>query len=99
MSKLPQVVLDPPLVQTNIVIFSLRGEGDAEALVSALARRGVLAGTVGPNSVRLVTHHDVDRAACERAGADSCRGDTQDGVLYEKTQIPSKDRFLRIYTI
>jgi threonine aldolase len=68
LSRLPQVVLDPPLVETNILIFTLRGEGDAEALVGALARRGVLAGTVGPHSVRLVTHHDVDRAACQRAG-------------------------------
>jgi threonine aldolase len=69
LSELPQVELDPALVQTNIVIFSLRSEGDAEALVSALAGRGVLAGTVGPHSVRLVTHHDVDRAACEGACA------------------------------
>jgi threonine aldolase len=62
-------VLDPELVQTNILIFSLRGEGDVQALVGALARRGVLASTVGPNSIRLVTHHDVDRAACEQAAA------------------------------
>jgi threonine aldolase len=68
LSQLPQVELDPELVQTNILIFTLRGEGDAAALVSALARRGVLAGTVGLHSIRLVTHHDVDRAACERAG-------------------------------
>jgi len=27
----------------------------------------VLCGTVGHNSVRFVTHHDVDRAACEQA--------------------------------
>jgi threonine aldolase len=69
LSELPQVELDPALVQTNIVIFSLRGGGDAQALVSALASRDVLAGTVGPHSVRLVTHHDVDLAACERASA------------------------------
>jgi threonine aldolase len=69
LAALPQVVLDPELVETNILIFSLRGEGDAEGLVGALARRGVLASTIGPNSVRLVTHHDVDRAACESAAA------------------------------
>jgi threonine aldolase len=69
LSELPQVELDPKLVQTNIVIFTLRGGGDAQALVSALASREVLAGTVGAHSIRLVTHHDVDRAACERAGA------------------------------
>jgi threonine aldolase len=67
LSKLPQVELDPALVQTNIVIFGLRGERDAQVLVNALAARGVRAGTVGAHSVRLVTHNDVDRAACERA--------------------------------
>jgi threonine aldolase len=69
LSKLPQVELDPGLVQTNIVIFGLRGERDAQSLVDALAARGVLAGSVGARAVRLVTHHDVDRAACERAVA------------------------------
>jgi threonine aldolase len=69
LSELPQVELDPALVQTNIVIFSLRGGGDAQALVSAMASRDVLAGTLGPHSIRLVTHHDVDRAACGRACA------------------------------
>lgn len=68
LSELPQLELDLALVQTNIVIFSLRG-GDAHALVRALASRGVLAGTVGDHSIRLVTHHDVNRAACERASA------------------------------
>jgi threonine aldolase len=69
LSKLPKVELDPVLVQTNIVIFGLRGEGDAQSLVGALAARGVLAGSVGAHAVRLVTHHDVDRAACGRAEA------------------------------
>ena len=69
LAELPQVVLDPELVQTNILIFSLRGRGDPKTLVRALAGRGVLVSTVGPNSVRLVTHYDVDRAACERAAA------------------------------
>ena len=69
LSRLPQVDFDPSLVQTNIVLFSLRGAGNREALVRALANRGVLAGTVGARSIRLVTHHDVDRAACEQAAA------------------------------
>jgi threonine aldolase len=69
LSDLPRVELDPALVQTNILIFALRGGGDASKLVTALARRGILAGTVGAHSIRLVTHHDVDRAACEYACA------------------------------
>jgi threonine aldolase len=67
LSELRQVELDPALVQTNIVIFALRGRREASGLVSALKARGVLASSVGPHSIRLVTHHDVDRPACERA--------------------------------
>ncbi len=68
LSQVPQIEFDPALVQTNIVLFKLRGECDPTAVVGALARRGVLISRVGPLALRLVTHHDVDRAACERAG-------------------------------
>jgi threonine aldolase len=53
-------------VQTNIVIFTLRTGGDAEAFVAALLRRGILAGAIGERAVRLVTHFDVGREECER---------------------------------
>jgi threonine aldolase len=69
LGKLPQVELDPALVQTNIVVFQLRDHRDPQALVNALAARGVRAGIVGAHFVRLVTHHDVNRAVCERAAA------------------------------
>ena len=61
------VDIDLGTVQTNIVIFYLRNQGDAEAFVARLRQRGILAGTVGRHGVRLVTHRDVDRAACEEA--------------------------------
>ncbi len=64
-----QVEMDLAAVQTNIVIFGLRDRGDAAALVGRLKARGVLASTVGPHAVRLVTHRDVDRAACEQAAS------------------------------
>ena len=101
LSELPQVELDPALVQTNILIFTLRGEGDAEALVSALAGRGVLAGTVGPHSVRLVTHHDVDRAACERAAAILVEEipNRKPMTRWKKTQNPIRRWLFGIYTI
>jgi threonine aldolase len=72
LAGLPEVELDLSHVQTNIVIFKLRdpdtgAPGDAAALVAALKQRGVLSGTTGPDSVRFVTHHDVDRAACVEA--------------------------------
>src|ERR1017187_1243630 len=59
--------IDLTTVQTNIVIFNLRGGGDAAAFCAALKERGVLASGIGPRAVRLVTHFDVSREDCERA--------------------------------
>jgi threonine aldolase len=67
LSGLPQIELDLATVQTNIVIFALKEKGKAEELVLRLKQRGILSGTVRSNSVRFVTHHDVDRGACEEA--------------------------------
>ncbi|MGI4853365.1 MAG: threonine aldolase family protein [Janthinobacterium lividum] len=52
-------------VETNIVIFTT--EMDAAALVAGMKEKGVLASAIGSHSVRLVTHHDVDASACQRA--------------------------------
>jgi threonine aldolase len=49
--------LDPSTVQTNMVMFR---HADTTALLAHLAAAGVLAGTVAPGVMRLVTHHDVD---------------------------------------
>ncbi|MCU1294349.1 MAG: ltaE, partial [Bryobacterales bacterium] len=61
-------------VETNIVIFKLRGKdqhtgGDAAAFSAALRQKGVLVSAIGPHSIRFVTHYDVDRAACQKAVA------------------------------
>jgi len=66
--------IDLESVQTNIVIFKLRGKvqnngGDAAAFTAALKQKGVLVSAIGPDAVRFVTHYDVDRTACERAAA------------------------------
>jgi threonine aldolase len=66
LAQCSEVDIDLEAVQTNIVIFKLRTL-TAETLVSRLKVRGVLTSSVGPNAVRFVTHHDVDRAACESA--------------------------------
>ncbi|HUY21084.1 MAG TPA: GntG family PLP-dependent aldolase [Acidimicrobiales bacterium] len=60
----PDCGCDPAHVQTNIVAFAHRAP---ERVVEHLRREGVLAGTIGPGVVRLVTHHDVDDAGLERA--------------------------------
>jgi threonine aldolase len=64
-----RVTVDLGGVQTNIVIFELKGGGDAPGLVGRLKAEGILASAIGPKAVRFVTHYDVDRAACERAAA------------------------------
>jgi len=51
-------------VETNIVTFS---RPDAEAVVAHLEAEGVLAGTIAPGVVRLVTHHDVGDDGLDRA--------------------------------
>jgi threonine aldolase len=58
------VSIDLDAVETNIVIFRLTGALTASDLVQRLRARGILASTVGPDAIRLVTHHDVNRGAC-----------------------------------
>jgi len=55
---------DPAAIVTNIVIVSVP---DATAVIAALARAGVLADTIAPGVIRLMTHHDVDDADIEQA--------------------------------
>jgi threonine aldolase len=70
----PDAGVDPKKVATNMVIFF---HPDPEALLHGLAEQGVLAGTVGPGLVRLVTHADIDKqgidVACQ-AIARVCQG-------------------------
>ena len=56
----------PEDVETNMVMVGT-GERPAAALVETLRGVGVLVGAMGPHTLRLVTHYDVGRAACQRA--------------------------------
>jgi len=67
LSHLEGVAIDLKTVETNIVIFRLTGGVIAADLLERLKARGILASTVGPQTIRLVTHLDVDRAACVKA--------------------------------
>ena len=58
--------IDIEAVETNIVIFRLIAS-DAAGFVRRLKDSDVLASAIGPHSVRLVTHLDVDRVACMKA--------------------------------
>jgi threonine aldolase len=59
--------IDMDSVETNIVIFRLRGEADAGAFCASMKQKGVLASAIGPHAVRFVTHYDVNAAACQEA--------------------------------
>jgi threonine aldolase len=65
LSLVEGIAVDPAEVETNIVIFTT--DFDAPTFVATLKDRGVLAGALGPRSVRVVTHHDVDASACTQA--------------------------------
>src|SRR5277367_4295150 len=67
LAELPQVEIDLTTVQTNIVIFTVRGYPDPTPILEKLRQRGVVAGTAADHQVRFVTHNDVDRASCEEA--------------------------------
>lgn len=68
LAQTPGIRIDVARVQTNILIFDISGTGLTSAdFTKALAERNVLCGGVTPETVRFVTHLDVDRAGCEYA--------------------------------
>ena len=66
-SALPGVVLDPPEVDTNIVVFRMPGVAAAEAYVDALEREGVLISNFGGGRLRVVTHDGITGDDCHAA--------------------------------
>jgi threonine aldolase len=67
LAAVPGVSIDPEAVETNIVIFELKGKYTPAGLAEKLKARNILISLPGRNVVRLVTHLDVDRAACVTA--------------------------------
>ncbi|MGE5359916.1 MAG: low-specificity L-threonine aldolase [Bacteroidales bacterium] len=66
---LPGVTLDPPRVETNIVVFNVCSVARAEALAAAVERQGVLVSDFGGGRLRLVTHYGITADDCHRAVA------------------------------
>ena len=60
----PDSGADPGRTPTNIVVFR---HDDTAALLEHLRSAGILAGTIAPGVVRLVTHHDVDDHGLDQA--------------------------------
>src|SRR3954468_8895849 len=68
LTKLRAIKLDAAKVQTNIVVFDISGTGmDSATFTRKLIEKNVLASGISPTEIRIVTHMDVDRGACERA--------------------------------
>jgi len=67
LAKTDNVVIDIDAVETNIVIFRLTGGLSAADVVARLKAHGILASAFAHDAIRLVTHLDVDRAACVTA--------------------------------
>jgi threonine aldolase len=68
LAKLRGIKIDPAKTQTNIVIFEISGTGmDSAAFTRKLMEKNVLASGISPTEIRIVTHMDVDRSACELA--------------------------------
>lgn len=58
------IALDPARAETNMVFLEV---DDAAGLVARCAARGVGVSSMGPRTVRLVTHHQVDDAGIDLA--------------------------------
>ena len=68
LAKIPGITIDPRKIETNILIFDVSGSGLSTAEFSARLRSsGVLINGINAREMRIVTHYDVDRSACERA--------------------------------
>jgi threonine aldolase len=67
-AEVPGITIDPETVETNIVFFDVaEAEQSAPQIAEGLAGHGVRIGPMGENTMRAVTHIDVDRAMIEEA--------------------------------
>ncbi len=66
LAKIEGISLDPPQVQTNIVIYDVTGLGtNAADWVAKLHDSGVMAGAVESGRVRMVTHRGIEKEDIE----------------------------------
>jgi threonine aldolase len=65
LAEVDGISVDPSIVQTNMVYFDT--DRPAAELVERLGEAGVLCFAVGRNTIRMVTHKDVDAEGIDRA--------------------------------
>jgi threonine aldolase len=69
LTKIPCVSLNPDHVETNIIVFDVRGHQLPPAdLVAALKKEGLLLNAIGGTSFRAVTHLDISAQDIQQAG-------------------------------
>jgi threonine aldolase len=81
LSVVPGLELDPPLVQTNIVIFTVPEGSSVPEFVEYARREGVRVSSVGGRRIRAVTHYGVSAADCKRAAQALARAATETSGL------------------
>lgn len=68
LAELPRLQVNPEAVDTNMVLMDVRSTGkNGEEFLARLKKAGILAGAIGPTTLRLVTHKDITGADVERA--------------------------------
>ena len=68
LAAIPGIAIEPETVETNIVFFDITGTGlSNDHFLQSLRDEGILALSLGPGRIRMVTHQDLERADCERA--------------------------------
>jgi threonine aldolase len=65
LAQLPQIELDPSTVDTNIVIFGVRG--DWQSFARSLNAAGVLISIMAPGRLRMVAHYGIERGDIDDA--------------------------------
>ena len=70
-ADVPDLLLDPEKVETNIVFFHVAADAPlgASELAACLADEGILVHALGRDSIRMVTHYQVSRQDVEDAAA------------------------------
>lgn len=66
-AEIPELSVDPGLVETNMVFFEVEEGLDATKLCAALKERDITMGAMGERRIRAVTHLDVDVAGIDYA--------------------------------
>jgi threonine aldolase len=66
LAAIPAFELEPSHVETNILFARWRGKGAATDAVAAFKQRGLLCMATAPDTLRLLTHADIDDGDCDR---------------------------------